>query len=466
MTLDPGSLAKTLQAAFAQAAGPDGWANLASVGSALKAIVEGFDPKDYGHSKLSNLLKASGVVELRQDTSQSPNGATIYGRLLLGAIPSVLQFPATPPTTSVPPTKTPAPPSAAKAAPAKPAAPKPVAAAQPPPASQPPPAAAPGPKPEPPPPPPPSRPSEHLTCWCDIDGDATQRLAKLALEEIWDLGGHGAQRGAFPILDNYLRHTFYRLKLEQKILTQGELSAFNTGLVDRRYEPIFGLFKRAAAAANPPWELKGFCIAGEGAHGKLLARHFNPLPSHAHYFQDPGCVFYDVAAPPPIIDWEHVIIENLDRLPPELLEDNCPAGFAMKDIRALGVQESRQFHRDYAKALEADMQSYRRLKGAITTALELALKRVRWNYKTAIPAYYPNRDQMVLMLPLALVSEDVIDVALVVEKAPSGNYLGHTILPLDWAYAHARLVCRLNNEWLNLETVAKASRGGPPEPGI
>lgn len=457
MAMNPESLAKTIRAAFGKAAGPDGWANLASVGSEIRALVEGFDPKEYGHSKLSNLLKASGVVELRQETSQSPNGTTTYGRLLLGAIPSVLHFPEPPPAASPPQPKS-APPSATNKAP------KPVAATRPQPVNPRPAAPNPPAKPEPQVPTEPSRPSEHLACWCDMGGEAIQRLAALALEEVWDFGGRGAQRGGFPILDNYLRHTFYRLKLEQKILTQGDYSAFNTGLVDRRYEPIFGLFKRAAESSSPPWELKAFCVPGEGAHGKLLARHFNPLPSQAHYFQEPSRVFYDVSAPPPIVDWEHVIIDNLERLPAELLEVNCPAGFAMKEIRGLGALESRQFHRDYANALRADMPSYRRLRGAIAAAIELALKRVRWSYKTAIPAYYPNRDQIILMLPLALVSEDVVDVALVVEKAQSGNYLGHTILPLDWAYAHARLVCRMNNEWLNPESVAKASLNGRPQP--
>jgi len=38
--------------------------------------------------------------------------------------------------------------------------------------------------------------------------------------------------------------------------------------------------------------------------------------------------------------------------------------------------------------------------------------------------------------------EECVDMALAVEKTPSGNYLGHTALPLDWAYTNARLICR------------------------
>lgn len=44
-----------------------------------------------------------------------------------------------------------------------------------------------------------------------------------------------------PILFSYLMHTFERLVLENKILVneQASLAAFNTGLVDQRYEKIY-----------------------------------------------------------------------------------------------------------------------------------------------------------------------------------------------------------------------------------
>ena len=78
----------------------------------------------------------------------------------------------------------------------------------------------------------------------------------------------------------------------------------------------------------------------------------------------------------------------------------------------------------------------------------LAEKRIRWNFKTAIPQYYPRFNLMSLLLPLALINDEVVDIALVVTKNPSGSYLGRTILPLDWAYMNARLVCRPDSDWL------------------
>ena len=89
-------------------------------------------------------------------------------------------------------------------------------------------------------------------------------------------------------------------------------------------------------------------------------------------------------------------------------------------------------------------------------AVKTALKRARWNFKTAIPQYYPTRDEMSLLLPLALVSDERPDVALVVKKVPSGAYQGYTILPLAWAYNNARLVCRPNSDWLIPEEITQA----------
>jgi len=44
-------------------------------------------------------------------------------------------------------------------------------------------------------------------------------------------------------------------------------------------------------------------------------------------------------------------------------------------------------------------------------------------------------------------------VALAVEKTPSGNYLGHTVLALDWAYKNARLICRPDSDWLDAQEI-------------
>lgn len=60
---------------------------------------------------------------------------------------------------------------------------------------------------------------------------------------------------------------------------------------------------------------------------------------------------------------------------------------------------------------------------------------------------------MSLLLPLALVNDDKVDIALVAERTTSENYLGHTILPLSWSYSNARLVTQSDSDWLVAEEI-------------
>jgi len=244
-------------------------------------------------------------------------------------------------------------------------------------------------------------------------------------------------------------HTFGRLVLESKIAVneQASLAAFNTGLVDQRYEAIYALF-----SPNPTgqvhWQFAGFCIAGEGADGQSLVRHFAPLPAPAHYFDNPMELLYDVRVGKPELDWRHLIIDRVDRYPTEFIDDHWPGGFARQDPSQLSQEQRKAYYVDLGKAIEQDSRIYRRIMNRVKDAVDLSIKRVSWNFKTAIPQYYSPVRQLQLLLPVCLVSDEQVDLALAVEKTPAGNYLGHTVLPLDWAYTNARLICRPDSDWL------------------
>lgn len=99
--------------------------------------------------------------------------------------------------------------------------------------------------------------------------------------------------------------------------------------------------------------------------------------------------------------------------------------------------------------VESDFKIRRRLINRLDDAIELAQKRVEWNFKTAVPAFYPTKNAMSLLLPLDLTEDDRPDVALVVELTESGAYIGQTILTMRMAYNNARLICRPDSDWLN-----------------
>ena len=275
-------------------------------------------------------------------------------------------------------------------------------------------------------------------------------LAALALDERWEFK-HAPPNPErpLPILYSYLLHTFGRLVLERKVLVNEKpaLAAFNTGLVDPRYEPIHALF-RPNDHPRTPWQLSGFCIAGEGADGQNLVRHFAPIPSPAHYFDNPLDLLYDVRAGKPELDWEHIIIQRIDRYPTDFVQDHWPPGFDAKDTTHMTEDERDDYFQSLGAAIQNDSRTYRRIMNRVRDAIDLSIKRITWNFKTAIPTYYPRVQRLQLLLPICLVSDDQVDLALAVEKTQVGTYLGHTALPLDWAYKNARLVCRPDSDWL------------------
>ena len=294
--------------------------------------------------------------------------------------------------------------------------------------------------------------SERLLEWAYV-GYLPNMLAELrglALPEDWEFKNTApnADRPA-PILYSYLFQTFGKLVLEDKVLVNGSagISAFNTGLVDSRYEPIYAVL---ASQEDPrrQWQLSGFCIAGEGADGQNLVRHFSPLPGPAHYFGDPVELLYDTRKGKPELDWDHVVVERIGRYPAEFVKDHWPSGFIEQDTSTMSHDELKSYHVSLGAAIKADARTYRRIMNRVKDAIDLTIKRVAWNFKTAIPTYYPRVRKMQLLLPICLLSDDTVDLALAVEQTPSGRYLGHTVLPLDWAYKNARLICRPDSDWL------------------
>ncbi|MBP6733892.1 MAG: DUF3825 domain-containing protein, partial [Chromatiaceae bacterium] len=300
--------------------------------------------------------------------------------------------------------------------------------------------------------------SGQLLEWAYI-GNLPQVLEDLkskALRERWEFRRQPeGDRRPFPILFNYLKQTFSRLQSEAKVLTSedGKFAAFNTGLVDDRYESIHALFERNRKPGTMPWWLRGFCTPGESGHGQDLVRHFNPLPDRAHYFENPSDLLYDVRQPSPEYNLDHIINERIHRFPSEFLQHYLPRSIIVSDPFGMNESEMRAYEKRLSDAVMNERSAYMDIKNRIDQAIKLAIKRVTWNFKTAVPQYYPKTHQLQLLLPLCLASADHVDLAFAVERGVAGAYLGHTVLPLDWAYSNARLICRPDSDWLEPTTI-------------
>ena len=307
--------------------------------------------------------------------------------------------------------------------------------------------------------------------WAFVHDEKIKALSELALPEKWYYGSQPApSKEQFPILKNYLAYTFRRLVLEEKVpfatdtehMSQGEYAAFNTGLVDKKYEYIYALFKQNPRPnAHQFWYLLAFAVAGEDI-GKNLVRLFNPLPERANYFENKiENMLYDSSTGDLSCDYTHILTERTHRLPLDFLLENCPAD--LLDINGIKIEDvyhkpmdnlKKAYFTELGNKIQNNSRILNRLKNRIQDAVNLAQKRVEWNYKTAIPMYYPTKNRGSLLLPLALMDEDRVDLALVVERQVSGSYQGQTILPLNLAYTNSRLVARPDSDWLRTDLLA------------
>lgn len=255
--------------------------------------------------------------------------------------------------------------------------------------------------------------SRHpLERFADIDrfrnGPLLESLKLMADEEDWNYKKTKSRR-KYPVLYGYILYTFARLLEEGKIAQAVDaggrrVASGNTGLVTPKQEEIFAYFVESRNATDPrKWVLQDFL---EASHRALV--HFPKQAEIANYFENPSDLIYDPDRELRVA-MDHALDDNLQRFPEALRSNSF------------------------------------QLQNALEGARRNAIKRVRRNYKTAIPQYYQG--QLQLLLPLCLTDPSKADLALVVSRAGE-VYLGTTVLPLEVAYNNARLIARPDREWL------------------
>lgn len=239
----------------------------------------------------------------------------------------------------------------------------------------------------------------------DFDAKITT-LKDLAQKESWE---YRSTSGQNPVLWSFLHYTFART-LEQGKIAEAEddagkdISCFNTGLVTDLQEEIFGLFAANTSNTDQKWFLLGFFKRSD-----RRMSFFAQTPELATYFENSTELVYDWKREL-IVDYDHVIRDNGDRFPHNLGEQPRVA------------------------------------RAALEAAIQAAKRRVKRNYKTAVPQFYRGRVQ--LLLPLCIASPAQADLAIVVERDHE-VYRASTVLTLDMAYNNARLLAKPDREWLD-----------------
>mgnify|MGYP003630444303 CR=1 FL=1 len=250
--------------------------------------------------------------------------------------------------------------------------------------------------------------------------DALGSLKTEAQTEDWDY--INKRTGKDPVLYSYINHTFNRIIAQEKLITgkssEGkEYAIFNTGLATKFQEDIYAYFQKIdILESNRKWKIKEpeYRFLEFGTDQSRFRKFLPKSPEIATYFSDAEIteLIYDYSLNDGqiIIDREH-IAGRRSRFPSEIRELNDEKFF-----------------------------------DSVKKGIELALRRIKRNYKTAIPHYYDGKIQF--LMPLCLVSKSEADLALVVNKEEY-VYKAHTVLTLDQAYNNARLLAKPDREWLN-----------------
>lgn len=282
---------------------------------------------------------------------------------------------------------------------------------------------------------------------------AVLKLKGLLLDEQWYYGKEDERK--YPsILSSYLKWTFYRIYLENKIVIfrdeKDEYAVFNTGLVNPRYMELFALFSRNKETKDK-WKLSDFCVNGEG-QGKILARYVAELPKRANYYENRDETFYDTSIEI-IQDYKHFFIKNIGRLPAKFIRAHHPKNFQLQETREMDIHQKREYFFKLGTAIKNDNETFLEMQGAFNAAFEIAKKRIDMNFRIPLPMYYPEYNSTSLLIPIGLIDHNRPDVAIVVEKQPSGKYQGQTILSLAQAYSNARLVAKPESSWLRVDKI-------------
>lgn len=242
---------------------------------------------------------------------------------------------------------------------------------------------------------------------------AVEFLAEnLADQEDWDFSDAVSKK--YSILKNYLEHIFRKVKSESKVAytNNNSHSCFNTGLVTKHLEPIYAYFEAyrtpKEGGTTPPYCFKAFLKESDIQFLQIFPDNH---PDIADFFQKPEDLIFNPRCKL-IPQLDHIIEDNLTRFPAH--------------IQALDESEIN-----------------RRLVGAI----EEVKKRVKTNYKLAVPQFYNNRIQLLLPLNLTPGSPNP-DLALAIHKISNDTYTARTCLTLKRAYNNARLIVKPQSSWL------------------
>lgn len=235
----------------------------------------------------------------------------------------------------------------------------------------------------------------------------------------------------------------------------GQYLCFNLSLTNRSYELIYGIFMENANKAfrsSCPLVFMGW-YAGPSAERFHHRDGASTAVVFGTHLPRPLCLF----------DSYHELYFNPD------------IGLSVTESSLLHSQEDRErlasalLAKGYSAAAIADETI---LRAMVSRALQTMLLRIKLNPRTVVAQYYVPLGRVQMLLPLSFPNcatkefdNSSADLAVACSKAAlllgedeeldDGNpshwtYVYHAILPIEQAYSNARLLSRLESDWLRI----------------
>lgn len=306
-----------------------------------------------------------------------------------------------------------------------------------------------------------------------LGNDVFEQLAGQTLEEQWSFG----KRTDYGILKNYLRYTFsYQLTCGAISYSQDmNCAAFNTGLPDRNsYKYLYAFFEKKDSGKEQEvhplhhrqeYLFKGFVCQGRGGEGKILSSQIRPLPAPPKYFKARSATVWELdfndsnQITIPEYDDTHILIQRCERIPLNfyrLRAGDSPRLVQILNSDASLVEKYKEIKEYFKPIVDNEPNDevtivYRTLTDALESVISKAVRKLSWNWRAVVPCYNPERDETCYLLPVSFCDPTKPDRAMIASVNKINEeyiYTIHTVIPLDWAYLDARLVCRPESEWL------------------
>jgi hypothetical protein len=112
-----------------------------------------------------------------------------------------------------------------------------------------------------------------------------------------------------------------------------------------------------------------------------------------------------------------------------------------------GCKNKSELYNNLRCYLEREHNICNQIFERIKEGVEKIEKKVKTNFKIAVPIYYPRFKCITMLLPLFLQDSNKADAAIVLSKHDD-YYELRTILTLQMAYKDARLIVKPDSDWL------------------